>query len=90
MQRLRNYLLHYRIPPFGLSMQFAGSHNLSVYIDRDVALEYSDWTTAARSYLERQPEQIVLGDLIESSAPALKALYDWFFAQAGNLHVYKK
>jgi hypothetical protein len=89
LQRLRNYLIHYRIPPFGLEMQLVpqpGKPSAMVFLDRDAALEYDEWTAPGRKYLEAQPGRIPLRPLIHGYSTDLERLYAWLFARFHELH----
>jgi len=88
LQKLRDYLLHYRIPPFGVHIRVESDSALTstVYMDRDAALEFKDWPLLARSYLEQQPEKVPLGTLIQEYAAELEVLYRWLYDRFFELH----
>jgi hypothetical protein len=89
LQRLRNYLVHYRIPPFGLEMQLVpqdGNRSATVFLDRDAALEYDEWSAPGRKYLEAQPSRVPLRPLIVAYSADLDGLYRWFFQKFEKLH----
>jgi hypothetical protein len=89
LQKLRNYLIHCRIPPFGASMQLASASDTPrflIFLDRDGALEFEDWPAKARQLLRGQPEQVPLRELILGCAADLEHLYRWLYERFGELH----
>lgn len=89
LQRLRNYLIHYRIPPFGIELQLVpqpGRPSAIVFLDRDAALEYDEWTAPGRTYLEAQPSRIPMRPLIDGYSGDLDQLYIWLFERFQELH----
>jgi hypothetical protein len=90
LKKLRNYLLHYRIPPFGVNMKLETPLRMTVYLDRDQALEYKDWGLSAREYLQRQPKQVVFRDLITVYSTELGSLYEWLQQQLMQLYNFRK
>jgi hypothetical protein len=89
LQKLRNYLIHCRIPPFGASMQLASASDTPrflIFLDRDGALEFEDWPAKARQFLRGQPEQVPLRELIVGYAAELEHLYRWLYERFGELH----
>lgn len=89
LQRLRNYLLHYRVLPLGLSMKLDGSPGMQVFLARDGILAFDGWTRPARDYIERQDGHIVLRDLVATDLGALADLYGWLYKQIGALHPHR-
>ncbi|MDD9206505.1 hypothetical protein PU560_08500 [Georgenia sp. 10Sc9-8] len=88
LRKLRDYLIHYRVPPFGTVVELGQDIPLEmiVCLDRNAALEYPDWSRAAREYLEQQPDQIPLTDLIRGYASDLEQVYNWLYEQFPSLH----
>ena len=87
LQKLRDYLVHYRIPPFGTAMNFSrNSETFIVYLDRDAALEFNDWPAAAKAFLQEQPNHIPLTPLVREYSSELEDLYTWLFDQFEGLH----
>lgn len=91
VKQLRNYLLHYRLPRIGVSFSVdneAGTETIKVYLDRDAALEWTDWQPAARSWLQGQPErQIPLRIVIDGYRALLdEKIYTWLYEQFTVLH----
>lgn len=88
LQKLRDYLIHYRIPPFGstIHLQQEGPFVATVHLDRDAALEFHDWPPLARAFLESQPEKILLAPLIRDYSREVEDLYRWLYDQFYALH----
>lgn len=89
LQKLRDYMVHSRIPPFGASMQLVSIPDVPrflIYLDRDRALEYRDWTAPARKFLREQPEHVPLRELIVGYAADLEQLYEWLYQRFEELH----
>lgn len=87
VSKLRNYVLHVGIPAIGVQLSMEdGIESCMVYIDRDAALEWRDWPTAARDFLQSQPEKFPLKGVIEAYGEVIKALYDWLYGQYEFLH----
>lgn len=88
VQKLRDYLIHYSIPPLGIVVQLVSGPGRSstIYLDRDAALPYEDWPARGREYLRAQERQISLRDLIAAYAADLEQLYRWLFDRFEELH----
>jgi len=89
MSKLRNYLLHYRVPPIGLTVHYDGQSKettVTLFLERDKCLEWKDWPTAARAYLAEQPEQISLRVVVREYAVLIEDLYRWLYEQFTVLH----
>lgn len=89
MSKLRVYLLHYRIPPVGGEVKFeAGQSELAItlFLDRDKALDWTDWPVAAREFLSGQAEHIPLAALVREYEALIENLYRWLYEQFTRLH----
>jgi hypothetical protein len=88
LQKLRDYLIHYQIPPFALEISFFndGPMTFTVALERDAALEYKDWPANAKKYLRLQPEKINFRDEITSYAADLEDTYRWLYSCFTQLH----
>jgi hypothetical protein len=89
MQKLRDYLLHYQIPPVGTRVEVdnrTGTAKVTVYLNRDAALAFRDWPPAARSFLTGQPDFIPLRDLIVGYEAEIEQLYRWLYPLFEELH----
>jgi hypothetical protein len=91
MQKLRDYLLHYQLPPIGVSVSVktdGDSEKLEVFVflNRDSALRWSDWPKAAREFLTAQEPHIPLRDLIRGYSSDTATLYGWLYPQFTDLH----
>lgn len=89
LPKLRDYLIHYDIPPFGASMHVASPTDrphFLIFVDRQAALEFKDWPAKARQFLRDQPEQVPLRELIVGYAAELEQLYRWLYEQFTDLH----
>lgn len=90
MQKLRDYFLHYKIPPYGVQMSFdngTGTETFSCFLNRPKALDFSDWPAAARRYLEEHnDDRISLQAIVLEYADAIESLYRWLYAQFEVLH----
>ncbi len=84
VQGLRNYLLHYRLPPITRSLSFTREpNNLSFAIRLDCAVlsAWDGWRAQAKSYLQGR-ESVVLLDAVQDYTSAIQDLYSWIFSQA--------
>jgi len=90
LQRMRNYLVHYRVPPFVTQMEFSSPPSIKLYLKRDQMLQYKEWTKPARDFLESQGDLVELRVLIEEDLSRLEALYRWLYGQIGALHPFLK
>lgn len=88
LQKLRDYLIHYRIPPFGytMSLKNGGDTTFIVHLNRDAALKFRDWPALAKNFLENQPESIPLAPLIRKYEGELEELYRWLYDRFHELH----
>jgi hypothetical protein len=89
INKLRVYVLHYDVPPIGGTLRFANAHSemeVTLFLNRDRAMQWPDWPVAARAYLEAQAEQVGLLDLITEYAALIEDLYLWLYDQFPVLH----
>lgn len=89
LQKLRDYLVHYKIPPFGLDMHWEQGDDeatFTVHLARDAALEFKEWPSRARDYLRSQPEKIPLAPLVREYSGDIERLYRWLYDQFFELH----
>lgn len=57
MAKFRVYLLHYSLPPIGSQVQVTpDGEKITLFLNRDLAMEWPDWPAAAREFLGVQPE----------------------------------
>ena len=63
IQDLRNFILHRGLPYTGLFLK--ADLETMVYLDRDSMLHWDNWTALSRIYLESQPVNIRIYDLID-------------------------
>jgi hypothetical protein len=89
LQKLRDYLLHYQLPPIGTLGEVdneLGTFKVTVYLNRDVTLRFGDWPPEARTFLGAQPEFIPLRGLILGYAEEIDRLYRWLYPRFEELH----
>ncbi|WP_247828145.1 hypothetical protein [Arthrobacter antioxidans] len=88
LQKLRDYLVHYQIPPFALTISFANDAPVTfvVALERDAALEYKDWPANAKKYLKQRPEKINFRDEITAYSADLEGIYRWLYERFTELH----
>lgn len=87
VSKLRNYVLHVGVPSVGIQFSFSnGEEKVTVFLDRDRALEWKDWPKAARSYLNSKAKIISIEDVIEEYADVIEELYRWLYDQFPALH----
>ena len=63
-----------------------GAGTSVIWLDRDKALEYGDWSSAARRYLKTQPTHIPLRELVTGYAADIEDVYAWLYDQFPELH----
>lgn len=90
VQNLRQHLLHYAVPPVGVSVHVdnvTAIESQTCFLDRRSSLTWDKWSAVARRYLEDHPDdQINLRDLIQHYADGIEDLYRWLYAQFEVLH----
>lgn len=90
MQKLRDYFLHYLIPPYGVHMEFGDAtrdEKITCFLNRVAVLEFSDWPAGARRYLEEdRDDRISLRALVMEYAGTIERLYGWLYPQFEVLH----
>jgi hypothetical protein len=86
--KLRVFVVHVGVPAFGTRVAFEAGlgETITSFIDRDAALTWSDWPADARTYLESQPPQVSLRELITAYGAVVEDLYRWFYEQFTVLH----
>ncbi|GAA4110708.1 hypothetical protein GCM10022215_06040 [Nocardioides fonticola] len=87
VSKLRNYVLHVGVP--GVGIQFSvtnGEENVTIFLDRDRALQWKDWPKAARRYLNSKPSKLSVVDVIEEYGGVIEELYRWLYDQFPTLH----
>jgi len=89
VQDLRNYLLHYRLPPFTSQLAFGrgGSDvNSTIRLPRDKLIAWNRWNAEAKQFLRHQDSDFPLNEPVEAYRLLVDDLYEWLFAQFERLH----
>ena len=85
--KLRNYLLHYRLPQVGVRVQVDGDQEtFTCYLDRDEALRWEAWPRRAREFLAAQPEHVRLRNVVLEYSGRVEVVQRWLYDQFPVLH----
>jgi hypothetical protein len=88
LQKIRNYILHYRVPPFLITHSLKGNPVVSsfrVTLNVETLLMWHDWSPAAKNFMKSH-EEIDLLDCIKEYSNLISDLYEWFFRQLYVVH----
>lgn len=88
LHKMRNYLLHSRFPPLEVNTRWtreSGQIEFTTTLDKDLLLEWGDWSHAAKAYINRETP-LILSESVEEYAALLEELYEWLFAQFKVVH----
>ncbi len=88
IKRLRNYLLHHRFPPPGVSLILSdepSASSFTVTLNRDTLLKGGGWNKEAKAYI-RSKDPLILQEAVEEYATAIEGLYEWLFEQFTVVH----
>ena len=87
---LRNFVLHRALPLTGHTVRFQRDpieeFESQAYLQTRSLLEWDGWSSKAKDYLAARGETVDLSAAIEDHMQLVRALYDWLFAQFGELH----
>jgi len=92
LRDLRNYLLHYGVPPviqtlsLGSEGRAGAGHNITLSAER--LLEWPRWSAKSRRYLGSFPERDgpILGPDVATYADAMREMFVWLFDQRAVIH----
>jgi hypothetical protein len=84
IQDLRNFILHRGLPYTGLILK--PDLKTTVYLDRDLMLDWDKWTTLSRNYLLSQSEKIRIYDFVDAYAKKVDAFNHWLNREMKNYH----
>lgn len=91
LRKLRNYLLHYGVPPIvqtqRLSMSEGGMTGHAIKLGAPHLLKWDGWSAQAKTYLMKFPDRDgpVIGKVVTDYANAMSQLYFWLFAQRAEV-----
>lgn len=93
LQGLRNYILHFDIPPIGYNIQLRVGVNSELaepftpMLGKSSLLSYSKWTSKAKAFIINYEDQsLAIRPIVERHADRIKVFYDWIFRQFEILH----
>ena len=84
IQDLRNYILHRGLPFTGLILK--PDLETTVYLDRDLMLDWDKWTALSRKYLESQPERMRVYDFVDEYTKKVVAFNHLLNREIKNYH----
>ena len=93
LRDLRNYLLHYGVPPVIQSLSLdptadSGATGHSIKLSAPRLLEWDGWKNRSRNYLSSFADRDgpVLGQDVATYANAMSSLFTWLFQQRQAVH----
>lgn len=93
LRDLRNYLLHYGVPPVVQSLALGpvgegGGTGHSIKLSASRLLEWDGWKKRSRDYLSSFADRDgpVLGQDVAAYANAMSSLFTWLFQQRQTVH----
>ncbi len=84
IQDLRNFILHQGLPYTGLILK--PDLETTVYLDRDLMLDWDKWTALSRNYLSSQPERIRIYDFVNAYTQKVDVFNHWLNREIKNYH----
>ena len=89
IQDLRNYMLHQGLPHSQMSISFKNGDDdfeSTISIERDKMKLWSRWSSASKSFLNKQDENIKLSSLIEPYGEKIIILNNWLEEELIKYH----
>ncbi|MCD6566697.1 MAG: hypothetical protein J7K53_12230 [Bacteroidales bacterium] len=84
IQDLRNFILHNGLPYTGLMLQ--PDLETTVFLNRDLMLDWDNWTTLSKRYLSSQPEKIRIYNFVEAYIHKVDAFNQWLNLEIKKYH----
>ncbi|MGV5046702.1 hypothetical protein [Rhodococcus pyridinivorans] len=85
LQDLRNYTVHYALPVPSASTSISHTPGNPVVqrndlrLSKDVLLQWSNWSSASRKFIESQNDWVDFLPAIENYSKAVREFYQWFW-----------
>ncbi|USZ67448.1 hypothetical protein NGM10_12000 [Halorussus salilacus] len=80
LRQLRHYTQKRKVPPVETETTVSETGlEFRLYISKEQMLDWDEWNSDAKSYLESIPSRILLLDVIEEYQNRSEEFYDWFF-----------
>lgn len=93
IQCLRNYTLHYLLPLPHVNLSFSRNslseefvNHSAIVLSRKQLLQWKGWDQKARSYLQSNDGDIVLGDLLNEYFKIVHDFHSWMHKQLQEIH----
>ncbi len=85
----RQYCQHYKMPLVGAVIFFhdnGSSYSQAMTLTKSDLVEFPSWTTAAKEFIESQPDKINLQIVMQSYREHILVFYRWFYSELRNVH----
>ncbi len=82
IQQLREYSQHYSLLPSGILVEVSNSNDsekITLTLDTPTLKEYSDWKTASKRILEKNPKHVDIFKLMDEYQTSVNEFYEWFY-----------
>ena len=83
VQDLRNYILHREHPAIVAEL---GTSTADVVFQKRRLLEWDEWTSQARSFIDQHPENVSLRTILTEYDERVSAFYDWLYDEQMAIH----
>lgn len=84
IHELRNFILHQGLPYTGLILR--PDLETTVFLDRDLTLDWDGWTALSRNYLESQPERMRVYDFVNAYTQKVYVFNHWLNLKIKEYH----
>ncbi len=85
LKDLRNYIVHFDIPPIGYQVSFNGD-SFEPRLTSKRLLRRRKWSSTSKSYIETSGEYVNIIPLVNDHSRCIDDLYSWIFEQFQKIH----
>ena len=93
IEELRNYALHFRLPltnaRFQVTTDPATNEQVATQafvLDKSELMQWSNWTSKGRPYLENADKEIVVLELVDQYHQEIRSFHDWMMNRLEEIH----
>jgi hypothetical protein len=88
VQDLRDYTVHYALPPVvaNFSWRRGEEARSEIFLDRDALVAWDGWSASGRGFLKAENDAIDLRAVVDSYSSVVTAFYEWFLAAVKEHH----
>ncbi|WP_431928557.1 hypothetical protein [Micromonospora wenchangensis] len=91
LKNLRNYMMHYNVPPFSFRWTVNNTaegqiSKTDILIDRLTLNDWSGWSAGARLFIASKEGDLILEEVVDEYALLIRGIYSWLLDQYHRVH----